>query len=105
MVNMDIYNAEIANIEDIIDITYSPYENPNQIVEDMINGLKNKNYEIILDRKEAIKKAITFLNKFDTLLILGKGHEEYMIIKDKKIPFKDSEVVNEIIKNNEFLVK
>ena len=31
MVNMDIYNAEIANIEDIIDITDSPYENPNQI--------------------------------------------------------------------------
>lgn len=31
MVNMDIYNAEIANIEDIIDITDSPYENLNQI--------------------------------------------------------------------------
>ena len=31
MVNMDIYNAEIANIEDIIDITDSTYENPNQI--------------------------------------------------------------------------
>ena len=31
MVNMDIYNAEIANIEDIIDITDSPYETPNQI--------------------------------------------------------------------------
>ena len=31
MVNTDIYNAEIANIEDIIDITDSPYENPNQI--------------------------------------------------------------------------
>lgn len=31
MVNMDIYNAEIANIEDIIDITDSLYENPNQI--------------------------------------------------------------------------
>ena len=31
MVNMDIYNAEIADIEDIIDITGSPYENPNQI--------------------------------------------------------------------------
>lgn len=31
MVNIDIYNAEIANIEDIIDITDNPYENPNQI--------------------------------------------------------------------------
>lgn len=31
MVNMDIYNAEIANIEDIINITDSPYENPKQI--------------------------------------------------------------------------
>lgn len=31
MVNIDIYNAEIANIEDIIDITNSPYETSNQI--------------------------------------------------------------------------
>lgn len=31
MVNMNIYNAEIANIEDVINITDSPYENPNQI--------------------------------------------------------------------------
>ena len=31
MVNTDIYKAEIADIEDIIDITNSPYENPNQI--------------------------------------------------------------------------
>lgn len=31
MANTDVYNAEIANIEDVIDITDSPYENPNQI--------------------------------------------------------------------------
>lgn len=31
MVNTVVYNVEIANIEDVIDITGSPYENPNQI--------------------------------------------------------------------------
>lgn len=81
------------------------FEDPKQIVSDMINGIENKNFEIILDRKEAIKKAISFLNEHDTLLILGKGHEEYMIIKEQKIPFKDELVVEEIIKNKKELVK
>ena len=35
------------------------------------------------------------------LLILGKGHEEVMIVKDKKIPFNDHKVVEEILKKVE----
>lgn len=68
------------------------YEDPNQIVSDMIDGLDNTNYEIILDRGEAIKKGINLLDDNDILLILGKGHEEVMIIKDQKIPFNDKDI-------------
>lgn len=81
------------------------FEDPNQIVNDMISGVKAKNYEIILDRKQAIRKGISLLKESDTLLILGKGHEEYMIIKDKKIPFKDSSAVEEILNENMEMVK
>ena len=76
-------------------------EDPNQIVDDMLKGLLNKNYEIELDRKKAIIKGIKLLNTNDALLILGKGHEEVMIVKDnKRIPFNDKKTVLEYLENN-----
>lgn len=69
------------------------YEDENQIVNDITENLIGNNYEIILDRKKAIEKAISFLQNNDTLLILGKGHENEIIIKDKKIPHNDEKVV------------
>lgn len=81
------------------------FEDPNQIVADMLRNNENSNYEVILDRKKAIEKGIEMLDDYDSLLILGKGHEEYMIIGDKKIPFKDSNIVEEIINSDKELVK
>lgn len=75
------------------------YEDPNQIVDDMTKNLDNTNYEVSLDRKEAIIKGIKRLNSEDVLLILGKGHEEAMIIKNEKVPFNDKKVVNEYLEN------
>ncbi len=69
-------------------------EDPNQIVDDMIRGLTNTNYEIELDRKKAIIKGIKLLSTNDVLLILGKGHEEVMIVKNnERIPFNDKKTV------------
>ncbi len=73
-------------------------EDPNQIVSDMLEGITNENYEVILDRKEAIIRGINLLDKNDTLLILGKGHEEFMIVGTEKIPFNDRQVVMEYLK-------
>lgn len=69
------------------------YEDFNQIKNDMILGLLKDNYEIIEDRKEAIKKGISYLTEGDALLVLGKGHEEVLKIKEKRIAFNDKEVV------------
>lgn len=74
-------------------------EDPNQIVADMTRGITRDNYEVILDRKAAIIKGINLLNENDTLLILGKGHEEYMIIGKEKIPFNDRKVVMEYLES------
>lgn len=68
-------------------------ENPNDIVKDIICNLKNTNYEVILDRHDAIEKGINMLSKNDILLILGKGHEEYQIIGNIKYHFNDKEEV------------
>lgn len=68
-------------------------EDPNQIVADMIEGIEKDNYEIVLDRKEAICRGIDLLEHEDILLILGKGHEDVIIMKDKRIPFSDRDEV------------
>lgn len=72
-------------------------EDPNQIIKDIINPLKQENYEIIMDRRLAIVKGISLLEDKDILLILGQGHEEFLPVKDKKIPFKDKDVVIEVL--------
>ena len=74
-------------------------EDPNQIVDDLLKGNDKTNYEIELDRIKAIHMGIDLLKKNDILLILGKGHEEFLIIKDQKIPMNDKKTVLEYLKN------
>lgn len=73
-------------------------EDVNQIVKDMLDNIALKNYEICLDRSKAIAKGINLLKENDILLILGKGHEEFMIVGKEKIPFNDKEEVNKYLK-------
>ncbi len=69
------------------------YENPKKILKDITCKLDKKNYKIIVNRKKAINKSIQMLSKNDILLLLGKGHEDYQIIKGKKRHFSDKEIV------------
>ena len=69
------------------------FEDPKEILKDITCKLDKKNYKIIVNRKKAIRKSIQMLRKNDILLLLGKGHEDYQIIKDKKYPFSDKEIV------------
>ena len=68
-------------------------EDPNKIMQDILSGVTKNNYEVIQDRKKAIKKGIDMLEKDDILLILGKGHENYQIIGREKIHLDDAEEV------------
>lgn len=74
------------------------YEKPKNILKDITCKLDNKNYKIIVNRKKAIKRGIQMLEKNDILLLLGKGHEDYQIIKNKKYPFSDKNVVLKYIR-------
>ncbi len=65
------------------------YEDPKDIIQDMIQNLKTTNYEIELDRRLAIQKGMDRCVQNDILLILGKGHENYQIIKGEKLFFDD----------------
>jgi UDP-N-acetylmuramoyl-L-alanyl-D-glutamate--2,6-diaminopimelate ligase len=68
-------------------------EDPRAICDDIIKELKDshQNYEIIIDRREAIQKAIDMANEKDMVLILGKGNETYEKLKDGTIYFNDIE--------------
>ena len=68
-------------------------EKPRKILKDIVCKLDTKNYKIIVKREKAIKKSIQMLSKNDILLLLGKGHEDYQVIKDKRIPFSDKKKV------------
>lgn len=68
-------------------------EDAMQIIDDMIQGLDKTNYEIEVNREKAIIKGIQKLKNNDILLVLGKGHETYQLIKGKKNDFDDKLIV------------
>jgi len=74
-------------------------EDPEAIIEDIARVLDGKEGVVkIVDREEAIKRAINELDeKNEVLLILGKGDENYIEIKDKKIPFDDRVVAKKAL--------
>ncbi len=74
------------------------YEDPSKIIDDMLSSTTRTNYLKIIDREEAIKKAIEIAKKGDLILILGKGGDSYMLVEDKKLPYSDYETVEKILK-------
>lgn len=68
-------------------------EDQMSILKDITINLDKKNYEIESNRENAIKKGIQLLEKNDILIVLGKGHEKYQIIKNKKIFFDDKQII------------
>ncbi len=77
------------------------FEEPEQIARQALKQLSAKDRARItveLDRKEAIKKAIQSANSGDLILIAGKGHERFQLIKNKKIPFCDREIALDCLK-------
>ncbi len=74
-------------------------EDEMQIVNDILEGNTFTNYEVCIDRKEAIRRGIKLLKDNDILFILGKGHEEFIIKGNDKIPHNDKEEVLKCIEN------
>ena len=71
-------------------------EEPSDILRDMAAGLTNEELHhvlIIEDRESAIKTACALAQDGDIILVAGKGHEDYQIIKGVKHHFDDHEVV------------
>ena len=70
-------------------------ESSTEIINDILAGCQKQNITVINDRKLAINTAIQRAKKLDSILIAGKGHENYQEIKGVKFPFSDQEVVKQ----------
>lgn len=76
-------------------------EDPYMILEDIKAGVEKSNYKLIENRREAIKTALLLGEKDDIIVIAGKGHETYQILKNETIHFDEKEVVLELIEELE----
>ncbi len=90
----------VAQSDRVIITSDNPrFEEPQDIINDMLAGLDNKQMKkvvSIVDRREAIRTATMMAQKGDVILIAGKGHEDYQEIKGVKHHFDDREIVREI---------
>ena len=74
-------------------------EKPEEIISEIEKGIKKTKgkYEIIIDRKDAIEKAVKMISKRDIVILAGKGHEITQEINGKKYPFDERTIVKEIL--------
>ncbi|ACI19085.1 UDP-N-acetylmuramoyl-L-alanyl-D-glutamate--2,6-diaminopimelate ligase [Dictyoglomus thermophilum] len=91
-----------ARLADIVIVTSDNprTEDPLKIIRQIEEGIRRvgrSDYFVIENREEAIKKAIEIAGEGDSVLIAGKGHEDYQIIGNTKIPFSDQEVAKKYI--------
>ncbi|MEW6380419.1 MAG: UDP-N-acetylmuramoyl-L-alanyl-D-glutamate--2,6-diaminopimelate ligase [bacterium] len=99
----------VARLSDRFIITNdnSRSEDPAAIARTVEEGVKSvigcrqagaaEKYEVILDRRQAIEKALLWAEAGDMVLIAGKGHEQYQIIGSCCIPFDDRQVARQIL--------
>ena len=72
-------------------------EDPHQIITDILTGFKSTTDVIVEpDRELAIKESYKLAAQNDVVLVAGKGHEDYQILKNETIHFDDREKVREI---------
>lgn len=79
------------------------FENPQDIINDMLAGLdviERRKVLVIVDRREAIKTACALAQSGDVILVAGKGHEDYQIVGDVKHHFDDKEEIRNAISTN-----
>ena len=73
-------------------------EDPGEIITQILSGIDGGKAAIVRDREEAIAYALSEAREGDTLLLAGKGHEEYQILADGMHPFSEKEIIKKHLK-------
>ncbi|MFQ5350001.1 MAG: glutamate ligase domain-containing protein, partial [Thermoanaerobaculia bacterium] len=75
-------------------------EDPLEIIAEVERGLHasgNRDYRIVPDRREAIRRALAVADERSVVLLAGKGHESVQIVGDRRLPFSDHQVAREAL--------
>ena len=75
-------------------------EDPSAIIDEIEKGVRSNRYEKMVDRTEAIGRAIAVAQPRDIVLIAGKGHENYQEFADHTVPFDDIQVARRAIEDH-----
>ncbi len=90
-----------AKMSDVVIVTSDNprREDPLEIIKQIEEGIKKtgRDYIVEVDRRKAIEKAILIAEKDDIVLIAGKGHEQYQIIGEERIPFSDKKIAEKVL--------
>lgn len=94
-----IAKLSVDYADDVIFTTDDPHsEDPEDILNEMTQGMSESHYEVIVDRIKAIEAAINKAQKNDIILIAGRGHEKVQYWKSGNIELDDREVAKEILR-------
>ncbi len=90
-----LMGAAAAGLSDIVVLTSDNprNEDPERIIEEIIKGIRTDNYTVYPDREEAIVEAVLMAKDGDTVLIAGKGHEDYQEIAGVRHHCSDKEIL------------
>lgn len=89
----------VRGVSDLIVLTNDNprTEDPEQILDDVAEGLDGVEYERYVDRRDAIKRALQLAQPGDTVVLAGKGHETYQTVGTEKLPFDERVIVGECL--------
>ncbi len=89
----------VRRIADVIVLTNDNprTEDPEQILDDVAEGLEGVEYERFVDRRAAIRRALELAEPGDTVILAGKGHETYQTIGTERVPFDERLIVKECL--------
>ena len=94
--------AVAARLSDVVIVTSDNprSEPPEAIIEDVRRGIPSgraDETEAIVDRRDAISRALEMGREGVVIVIAGKGHETYQALRDRRVPFDDRQVVREVL--------
>jgi UDP-N-acetylmuramoyl-L-alanyl-D-glutamate--2,6-diaminopimelate ligase len=75
-------------------------EPPESIIEEIVRGMnggRKAERHVVVDRRDAIAKAFEMAGPGDAVVIAGKGHESYQVLRDRTVPFDDRQVARDLL--------
>jgi UDP-N-acetylmuramoyl-L-alanyl-D-glutamate--2,6-diaminopimelate ligase len=97
-----LMGAVASRLSDVVVVTSDNprSEPPEAILEEILRGMnggRRGERHVIVDRREAIAKALELAGPGDAVVVAGKGHESYQVLRDRTIPFDDRQVVRDVL--------